>query len=290
MAETAVLSTPASASSPEQAPSLAWLSASYTLAVREVVRFLRQRSRVMSAVGQPIIFWILFGAGLAGSFQAGGQAGDSVSFQEYFLPGVAVLIVLFTSIFSSISVIQDRNEGFLQGVLVAPVPRASIVLGKVLGGTFLAVMQAVLFVAIAPLMHMVHLAPAMHLDFSLLSILGGLLFLTLISIGLCALGYFFAWKIDSIQGYHGVMSVVLLPMWLISGAFFPGDQSPWLSWLMRLNPLTYGVAGLRQVMSSSPTGISNLPPFSLCLAVTALFALACLSIDIWVTRRDQAIN
>jgi len=292
MPESATLSTPkysAVPASPHSSP--AWLSASYTLAVREVVRFLRQRSRVMSAIGQPIIFWILFGAGLAGSFQAGGgQSGDAVSFQEYFLPGIAVLIVLFTSIFSSISVIQDRNEGFLQGVLVAPVPRASIVLGKVLGGTVLALIQAILFVAIAPLLQFVHLAPPMHLNFSPLAVLGAILFLALISLGLCALGYFFAWKIDSIQGYHGVMSVILLPMWLISGAFFPGDQSVWLSWLMKLNPLTYGVAGLRQVMSSSPTGISNLPPFWLCLIVTLAFAVACLLIDIWVTRRDQAIH
>lgn len=269
----------------------AWLWSAYTLAVREVVRFLRQRSRVMSAIGQPIIFWILFGAGLAGSFQAGGgEIGDGVSFQEYFLPGVAVLIVLFTSIFSSISVIQDRNEGFLQGVLVAPVPRASIVLGKVLGGTFLALLQAFLFILIAPLLHLVNMAPEMHFNISVLSVLGAALFLALISLGLCALGYLFAWKIDSVQGYHGVMSLILLPMWLISGAFFPGDQSVWLSWLMRLNPLTYGVAGLRQVMSSSPTGLSNLPPFWLCLLVTAAFAIGCLLVDIWVTRRDQAIN
>jgi len=266
----------------------AWLSASYTLAVREVVRFLRQRSRVMSAIGQPIIFWILFGAGLAGSFQSGGETG--VSFQEYFLPGVAVMIVLFTSIFSSISVIQDRNEGFLQGVLVAPVPRASIVLGKVLGGTFLAMTQALLFVLIAPLLSMVGLGEPLQMNLSVTTVLGAILFLALISLGLCALGYFFAWKIDSVQGYHGVMSLILLPMWLISGAFFPGDKSVWLSWLMKLNPLTYGVAGLRQVMSSNAEGLTNLPPFWVCLLVTALFAVGMLLIDIRITRRDQAIH
>jgi ABC-2 type transport system permease protein len=269
----------------------AWLWSSYTLAVREVVRFLRQRSRVMSAVGQPIIFWFLFGAGLAGSFQMGGADTTSgISFQEYFLPGVAVLIVLFTSIFSSISVIQDRNEGFLQGVLVAPVPRSSIVMGKVLGGTFLAMFQALIFILMAPLLQFIGLAPPMQLSVSIVSVLGAILFLTLISLGLCALGYFFAWKIDSVQGYHGVMSVVLLPMWLISGAFFPGDKSVWLSWLMALNPLTYGVAGLRRVMSSSPAAVAHLPPFWLCLLVTVVFAIGCLLVDIWVTRKDQAIN
>ncbi|SFH79705.1 ABC transporter permease [Planctomicrobium piriforme] len=272
-------------------PKNAWLWASWTLAVREIVRFLRQRSRVTGAIGQPILFWILFGAGLAGSFQFGGTGEQSgISFQEYFLPGVAVLIVLFTSIFTSISVIQDRNEGFLQGVLVAPVPRSSIVMGKVLGGTALALLQAFLFILIAPLLQFVGLAPPMNLSVSPLVLLGAVLFLTLISLGLTALGYFFAWKIDSTQGYHAVMSLVLLPMWLLSGAFFPGTGSVWLSLLIRLNPLTYGVAGLRRVLNSSNAGMESLPPFWLCLTVTTAFALGMLAVDVWITRHDQAIK
>ena len=158
------------------APRSSLFLATWTLAKREVVRFLRQRSRVIGAIGQPIIFWILFGAGLSGSFQFGGGDSAGMSFQEYFLPGVAVLIVLFTSIFSSISVIQDRNEGFLQGVLVAPVPRSSIVLGKVLGGTVLALFQAFLFVVLAPLLQFVGLAPKMELAMSPVSFLGAAMF------------------------------------------------------------------------------------------------------------------
>lgn len=271
-------------------PKNAWLWASWTLAVREVVRFLRQRSRVMGAIGQPILFWILFGAGLSGSFQFGG--GDSqtgVSFQEYFLPGIAVLIVLFTSIFSSISVIQDRNEGFLQGVLVAPVPRSSIVMGKVLGGTFLALLQAFLFIIVAPLLQFVGLAPAMAMSFNPVTLFGAALFLALISLGLTALGYFFAWKIDSVQGYHGVMSLVLLPMWLLSGAFFPGTGSVWMTWLIKLNPLTYGVAGLRRVLTTDQAALANFPPFWVCLLVTTVFALALLAVDVWITRRDRPV-
>lgn len=267
--------------------SQAWFWASWTLAVREVVRFLRQRSRVISAVGQPVIFWILFGAGLAGSFQFGGKEAD---FQAYFLPGVAVMIVLFTSIFSSISVIQDRHEGFLQGVLVAPVPRSSIVLGKVLGGTALALLQSFLFILVAPLLQFVYLAPPIPVNVAPLHLLGAILFLSLISLGLTALGYFFAWKIDSVQGYHGVMSVVLLPMWLLSGAFFPGTGSVWLRWVMALNPLTYGVAGLRQLLSTSESPVPGLPSFWVSLAVTAVFAAICLLVDIWVTRRDLAVK
>ncbi len=266
-----------------------WLLPIWSLAQREVVRFLRQRSRVIGAVGQPIIFWILFGAGLHGSFQLAGSATAEVSFQEYFLPGVAVMIVLFTSIFASISVIQDRHEGFLQGVLVSPVPRTSIVLGKVLGGTLLSLGQSALFLILAPVLQFVGLAPAIQMNMSVSGVLGALLFLTLIAVGLNALGYLFAWKIDSVQGYHGVMSVVLLPMWLMSGAFFPGEHSVWLQWVMRFNPLTYGVAGLRQCVSTNPTATAGLPGIPLSLFVLLLFSGVCLAADIWLTRRDTVV-
>ena len=270
-------------------PQGSMILAAWTLCVREVVRFLRQRSRVVGAIGQPIMFWILFGAGLHGSFQfAGTDASEGMSFQEYFLPGVAVLIVLFTSIFSAISVIQDRNEGFLQGVLVAPVPRSSIVLGKVFGGTVLALIQAFLFVVAAPLLQFIGLAPPMALSLSAMSVLGATVFLTLVSLGLTALGYFFAWKINSIQGYHGVMGMVLLPMWLLSGAFFPGTGSVWMSWVMTFNPLTYVVAGLRHCLSAAAADLSQLPSLPVCFAVTICFGLACLAVDIWITRQDQA--
>ncbi|MCB9950531.1 MAG: ABC transporter permease [Planctomycetaceae bacterium] len=274
---------------PSTTPRPAWLLPIWSLAQREIVRFLRQRSRLIGAIGQPLIFWILFGAGLHGTFQLQGTSANDVSFQEYFLPGVAIMIVLFTSIFASISVIQDRHEGFLQGVLVSPVPRSSIVLGKVLGGTLLALVQSALFLVLAPVLQLVGLAPAIQLNLTLAGTSGALLFLTLVAIGLNSLGYLFAWKIDSVQGYHGIMSVVLLPMWLMSGAFFPGDQSPWLRVVMRLNPLTYGVAGLRQCVSSNPNVVGDLPSIPLCLAVLFLFSFICLAADVWLTRRDQGV-
>src|SRR5436190_12864023 len=126
----------------------------WTLATRELTRFFRQRTRVIGAVGQPVLFWLLFGAGLHGSFSPPAWAPRDMTYQEYFFPGVAVLIVLFTAIFSTISIIEDRREGFLQGVLVAPVSRLAIVLGKLCGGAALAVLQAGLFLALAPWMGM----------------------------------------------------------------------------------------------------------------------------------------
>src|SRR6185295_6986465 len=107
-------------------PALTFWLPIYTLALRELVRFFRQRTRLIGAVGQPVLFWILFGAGLRGSFTPPKWAPEGMTYQEYFFPGVAVLIVLFTAIFSTISIIEDRREGFLQGVLVAPISRLAI--------------------------------------------------------------------------------------------------------------------------------------------------------------------
>lgn len=258
----------------------------WTLALREVVRFLRQRTRLIGALGQPLLFWILFGAGLQGSFQ--GPAG--MSYQEYFFPGVAVLIILFTAIFSTITIIEDRREGFLQGVLVAPIPRLSLVLGKLCGGTALALLQAVLFLMVGPLLSMIGLAPEIHTGLTVGNIVPVLLFLGLLGLSLTALGYVIAWPMDSIHGFHAIMSVVLMPMWLLSGAFFPGTKSWWLVWIIRMNPLTYGVAGLRRIMAANPESVSDLPPFGICLFVTLMFGILCVGISVWLTGRRSALN
>ncbi|HEY0981495.1 ABC transporter permease, partial [Schlesneria sp.] len=186
----------------------------YSLASRELVRFFRQRTRIIGALGQPIIFWVLFGAGLQSSFR--GPSG--VTFQEYFFPGVAVMIVMFTAIFSTISIIEDRREGFLQGVLVAPIPRLSIVLGKVCGGTILALLQAMLFLAIGPTLAVVGLAPPISTGLTWMNLPLVIAYLTLVGFSLTALGYLIAWPMDSTHGFHAIMSVFLMPMWLLSGS------------------------------------------------------------------------
>src|ERR1022692_2130579 len=123
----------------------------YTLWWREMVRFFRQRDRVVSALGTPLVFWLLLGSGLGKSFSApAAPAGHG--YLEYFFGGTIVLVLLFTAIFSTISIIEDRREGFLQAVLVAPVGRLAIVLGKILGGATLAFVQGLVFLALAPLL------------------------------------------------------------------------------------------------------------------------------------------
>lgn len=268
------------------------LLAVWTLAVRELVRFFRQRTRLVGALGQPVIFWILFGAGLHGSFQPPDWAPPETTYQEYFFPGIAVLILLFTAIFSTISIIEDRREGFLQGVLVAPVPRWSIVMGKIAGGTAIAVLQGVLFLLIGPALQFLGLAPTMQLEVTLLSAAAVFGFLVLTGTALTALGYLIAWPMESTQGFHAVMSVFLFPMWLLSGAFFPGGESGWLSWVIRLNPLTYAVAGLRRLMypgDQLPID-AGLPGMTTCLIVTAGFCLVCIAISVWQTSRSHVRN
>ncbi|HVS00674.1 MAG TPA: ABC transporter permease [Thermoanaerobaculia bacterium] len=252
------------------------LLAVYTLWRRELVRFFRQPSRIAGAAGSPLIFWLLIGSGLSGSFRLpGGPAG--VSFLEYFFPGTIVLVLLFAAIFSTISVIEDRGQGFLQGVLVAPVPRAAVVAGKVLGGATIAWLQGILFLALAPLSG-IPLTPA--------SALASAGVLALLAIVLTAIGFGFAWKVDSVQGFHAVMNLILVPMWLLSGAFFPLSSAPgWLAALMRVNPLTYGVASLRWALYGRSAAVGpGLPGPALALAITVVMGLIAFAADLAITR------
>lgn len=213
---------------------MTFLLAAYTLWLREVVRFFRQPSRVLGALGSPFLFWILIGSGIGRSFQA---PGGSAGYLAYFYPGTLLLIIFFTAIFSTISIIEDRREGFLQSVLVAPVPRSSLVFGKILGGTTLALLEALLFLGFAP-MAGIHLTAAIVIKASAVLFLNGFV--------MTGLGFLIAWQFDSIQGFHAVMNLFLMPLWILSGALFPAEgASWWLALVMKWNPLTYGLSALR---------------------------------------------
>ena len=247
-------------------------SAVYSLWSREVLRFYRQPSRVVGALASPLLFWILIGCGIGNSFRAEGAQGNS-SYLEYFFPGTLLLILLFTSIFSTISLIEDRREGFLQSVLVAPVSRASIVLGKVLGGATLAFIQGSLFLCVFPWL---------GITLSLSQILLVLIILFINSIAMTTLGFIFAWRMQSTQGFHAIMNLLLMPLWLLSGALFPAEDSPaWLAFAMRCNPLSYGLAALRKSIYRDEMLLKSIPELSqslpvICLFTAALFVIAVL--------------
>lgn len=253
------------------------MRAVYSLWHREVLRFLCDRSRVFSSIGQPLIFWLLFAGALRDSFKPAGVE----NYGEYFFPGTVAMIVLFTSIFSTITVIEDRKEGFLQGVLVAPVPRWAIALGKILGAATLALLHGLVFFAFAPFAGV-----PCGLD-SLLPALG---ILALMAFALGALGFSLAWVMDSTAGYHGIMMLFLMPMLLLSGAFFPAAGAhPVMEVLMAIDPLTYGVAALRYAFYGvDHATVADLPSPALCVGVTVGFAVTMFALGTAVVLRRTA--
>jgi ABC-2 type transport system permease protein len=252
-----------------------------TLWEREVVRFLRQRSRVIGALVQPIVFWILLGGGLSASFRpAGAPAGPG--YLEYFFPGTIALVLLFTAIFATIAVVEDRRSGFLQGVLVAPVSRRSIVLGQALGATTLAVVQGLLFLALAPLA---------GVPLTVGRVLATTATMAIVAFGLTNLGLMIAWRMESTQGFHAIMNLILLPIWFLSGAFFPATDAPTvLRWIMRVDPLTYGLAALRTTLYlGRDVAFADVPGLGTSLAVSALFGVITLAAATAVAGRSSTV-
>jgi len=232
----------------------------FTLWWRECVRFYRQRSRVVGVIASPLVFWLVIGSGFGTSFRSGDTGGQH--YLDYFYPGALIMIVLFTSIFTMMSVIEDRKQGFLLSVLVAPVPRTAIVLGKVLGGTTLSAVQGLIFLAFAPFV-------GVHMN--LVQFLLVVLTVFLVSFALTALGFAIAWPMDSNQAFHAIINLFLIPLWLLSGALFPmTGASGWIRWLMLANPLTYGVEALRQLLFPGNPGVASL---SASFATLVLFSL-----------------
>jgi len=238
-----------------------------SLAWRELVRFFRQPHRVFGALGQPIIFWLLFSEGLKSRQLDYG----------FFFPGTLAMILLFTAIFATISIIEDRNEGFLQGVLVAPVTRWSMVLGKVLGGATIAWLQAMLFLVLG-------LVTMADLHATAAGVVGASLLMALVAVALTALGFVLAWRNDSTQGYHAMMSVLLFPMWLL--AIFPASSGSLVSYAVRANPLAYTVVGLRHYLEQGTPPELLFASLGTCWIVCGGFALAMLvaSIAVAATR------
>src|SRR5271170_1845456 len=234
----------------------------FTLWWREIVRFYRQKSRVVGVLASPLVFWVVLGSGFGNSFRsAAGPAQQH--YLDYFYPGTLILIVLFTSIFAMMSLIEDRKEGFLLSVMVAPVPRSAIVLGKVLGGTTLAAIQGMIFLVFAPFAG-VHLNP--------LQVLLVALVVFLVSFALTALGFAIAWPMDSTSAFHGIINLFLIPLWLLSGALFPlSGASGWIRWLMYANPLTYGVEAMRTLMYPEAPAAFSLTASLLTLLLFAMF-------------------
>ena len=213
----------------------------YALWLRQLKRYVRSRARVIASLGQPLLFLFGFGFGFAPVFQKAGQG----NYIQFLAPGVIAMTILFTSIFSGIELIFDRQFGFLKEMLVAPVSRATIMVGRTLGGATVSLIQGLVVAAICLI---AGFRPALS------ALPAALLFMVLIAIMFTALGTAIASVLSDFQGFQLVMNFLVMPIFFLSGALFPLNNLPVaLDVIARIDPLSYGVDGLR----SSLIGISH---------------------------------
>jgi len=219
----------------------------YTLWLREIKRYLRERIRIVSSFFQPILWLVVFGTGIR--FPTSGVI--SLGYQEFIFPGIIGQTLLFTSMFMGISVIWDREFGFLKEILVAPISRVSIFLGKMLGASTDALIQGVIVFS---------LGFVVGVPVNAITFLQALPLMLLITFGLVCIGLTIASFISSLESFGVIQSFVNLPLFFLSGALFPLSNVPgWLQWVSYVNPLTYGVDALRTViLGSSWTPLSPL--------------------------------
>jgi ABC-2 type transport system permease protein len=232
------------------------LWAIYILWLRDLKRYWYDKPRIFASLGQPILFLFVLGTALSPNFSGPG----GIRFSEFIFPGIISMTVLFTSIFSAVSIVWDREFGFLKEVLVAPVSRWAIVVGKAFGGSTVAVLQGCLMLLLAPLVG-VKLTPAI--------VLMSIIVMFLIAVAITGLGIMIAARMKEMEGFQMIVNFIIMPIFFLSGALFPLDRLPqWLSILTRIDPLTYGVDLLRHVM----LGIGAIPS-ALSLVVILAFSV-----------------
>jgi len=215
------------------------MRAIYVLWIRQIKRYFRSKSRIIGALGQPLLFMVAFGFGFGPIFQKAGQG----NYLDFLAPGIIAQSILFTAIFSGIELIWDRQFGFLKETLVAPVPRLHIMIGRTLGGATIAAMQGVIVLCLALLLGF---RP------SLASIPAAILIMALTAILFTALGTAIASLLQDPHGFQLIMNFLVMPMFFLSGAIFPLSSAPdILVKISSLNPLTYCVDGLRAALTGS---------------------------------------
>jgi len=267
-------------------PSPRWADVALAMCGREWTRFFRQRSRLVGALVTPAVFWLLLGTGLnnAALIDNGSAATDVIGYRAYFFPGAAVMVLMFNTIFAAYGLIEDKRDGLLRAVLVAPAPRGAVVTGKVLGGATVATAQATLFLLFWPLVTTAPMGLSMALG-----MLGAVGVLALIAVGLTALGFVMAWPLESSAGLHAVLNLVLFPAWFLSGAVFPIESTAgWLQGVMMINPLTYAVGAFHAVLLNQSVAPGGVFPLTLTLPVAATAAGLLLLASVQIALRRGA--
>ncbi|MBM2827062.1 MAG: ABC-type permease component [Dehalococcoidia bacterium] len=255
-----------------------------------MLRFRRERARAVSAVMVPLLFLVLMGSGLN---QIVVSPAPGLDFADFIFPGIVIMSLFMTAFSAGMSVVWEREFGFLKEVLVAPVSRAGVAMGKVLGSSTAAMLQAGIIVGLAPLvgvqMRQTGVLPAMVI-----------LFLT--SVTIAGMGTFVGSRMRSMQGFHVISELLLLPLMFLSGAFFPVDMVPqWLGFLARFNFVTYAADGIRQSLmpalsGDGPGGVTNYMRITVFgnymsvvgdTAIVAAFAIAMLTLASWSFNRND---
>jgi ABC-2 type transport system permease protein len=266
------------------------LNGLYTMWYRDILRFSRDRSRIAASLAQPTIFLFIFGSGLSPAMGQLGRGQSGVNYVQFMFPGIITMAVLFTAVFSAISIVWDREFGFLKEVLVAPIPRWVVAVGKALGGSTTAMFQGMLMLVFAPFIG-IALTP--------ITVLALLPVMFLTAFALSSMGLVVAARMKSMEGFQVVTNFVMMPMFFLSGALFPLEDLPsWLTVLTRLNPVSYGVDAIRRIVLSqagappetveqlgmSVFGLQLNPFFD--LGLVALFA----ALMIWLAVRAFSIQ
>jgi ABC-2 type transport system permease protein len=227
---------------PEHMRHIPGLRIALVIAQRELKRFARQPARIAGAVGTPILLWIFLASGFVESMRS--EHVGNISYAAFLLPGMMSLTAVFAAVLSSMSVIEDRQAGWLQAALVSPAPRWSLAVGQVLGAATIAFAQAAILMFAVPLLD---LAPSLGEVFIAFAALAAT------SIAMASLGIIFAWRVDSSAGFHAVMNLLFMPMWLLSGAFIPAEgAAPWFAAIVRINPLSWCTEAIRAPLLGGP--------------------------------------
>ena len=226
----------------------ATLRAIYIIWKRDLLRYGRDRMRLVASLAQPILFLFVFGSGLSttlrGTTGGFGGTGSSLQYVQFIFPGIIGMSVLFTSIFGAMSIVWDREFGFLKEVLVAPIHRSAVAIGKTLGGATQAMLQGLVILVLAPLV---------GVKLTFLGVVELIPMIFLFALALSALGVAVAARMRTMQGFQMVMNFLMMPMFFLAGALFPlgGNLPAWLSVLTRFDPASYGIDALRRTVLSA---------------------------------------
>jgi len=249
----------------------------YTIWYRDVLRFWHDRMRLVGSVSMPLLFLFVFGSGLSSRI---GALGPGVDFTKFMFPGIIGMTVLMSSFMAGVSVVWDREFGFLKEVLVAPISRAAVSIGKTLGSATVALLQGMVILLLAPLM---------GISVSAMTVLALLALMFLLAAAMGSFGILLATRIRSMEAFQATMQMLMFPMVFLSGAFFPLQGLPsWMNVLVKINPATYGIAPIREIMLGTAPG----NPFAISLlgytlslwnniAMLAVFGIIMVLLAMW---------